>query len=100
MRPSRARTTKATKANKEPAAERTETPKPVDLGVTEEMIESIVNREVTRIKKSDDSLDEKSIRVLEGLSKILDACNERRKNRPEHDPYKETSTEDLAKGFD
>ena len=63
-------------------------------------IEEIVRREVARIAGSGDALDEKSVRVVESLSKILDHCLERRKSIEPSDPYASVPSDTLAAEFE
>ena len=63
-------------------------------------LEAILNREVSRIAKSEDSLTDKTALVVEKLSKLLDACIERRSKRAKVDPFTEISTEDLEAAFE
>lgn len=71
-----------------------------DLDAIAEMLEEIVERETTRLHSSNEALTERTIKVLEGLSKLTDACVERRTKRPEPDAFKDSSTEELQAEFE
>ena len=72
----------------------------VNLDTVAEEVELVVEREVHRILTSGDSLDEKTVRVLESLSKVLTVCYERRNMRPPSDPFEEIDSLDLEKEFE
>jgi hypothetical protein len=72
----------------------------MELSEIASQVEEIVAREVGRICADKAALDEKSIRVLESLSKVLDHCITRRKGVTPPDPYAAFAIADLEKDFE
>ncbi len=71
-----------------------------DLDAIAVMLEEIVERETTRLHSSNEALTERTIKVLEGLSKLTDACAVRRSKCPVKDVFEDSSTEELQAEFE